>query len=287
MMYAIVESFAQLVATPPEPVVTASRVGARKPSTPGDLPAMVISLSIDDQRTSGLGRTLRSGELVTRTSAIVEVSVTPDTFSADLRHLRLSPLPLKQNPASIKGAFTAGDVQVTNVSDAAHPVAYRFARQPAEQQEFTIDAAQARLTFGRSQTSGDKLEVVHWTVTWRDDIEGVAYRGLMNVDVWAERLGEVTTASQKLQDRLASQHMLMRQFGFSKLQAAGLVAAEHVLHTPPVGSPFQVWRQSLTYRFAFEVERPAQDSSAGPIRRIDVEIDGNIDESLEILRPTS
>lgn len=286
-MYAIVDNFAQLVATPPDPVVSASRVGARKPSTPGDLPAMVISLTIDDQRTTGLGRAMRSGELVTRTSAIVPVSATPDTFSADLRHLRLAPLPLRKNPASIDRGFTADDVQVTNVTDAAHPAAYRFARQPTQPQEFAIDAGQARLTFGGSQTSGNKLEVVHWTVTWRDDIEGAAYRGLMNVDVWASSLGGVTTASQKLQDRLISQHALLRQLGFSKLQAAGLLAAEHVLHTPPDGSPFQVWRQPLTYRFAFEIERPAHDSSAGPIRRIDVDIDGDLDESLHIPRPTS
>jgi hypothetical protein len=286
-MHAIVDNFAQLVATPPDPVVSAGRVGARMPSTPGDMPALVISLTVDDQRTTGLGRVARSGELVTRASAIVSVSVTPDTFSPDLRHLRLSPLPLRKNPASLDRAFGADDVQVTNVSDAAHPVTYLVARQPAGQREFSIDVAQARLTFGQGQTSGDQLEVVHWTVTWRDDIEGAAYRGLLNLHLWGGTLGDVVTASQKLQERLTSQRVLIRQLGFSKLLPAGLLAAEHGLHTPPVGSPFQVWRQQLTYRYAFEIERPAQDSSAGPIRHIDVEIDGGLDESLDVPRPTS
>jgi len=287
VMYTIVENFAQLVGTPPDAVLAVSRVGARKPSTPGDLPAIVVSVTIDDHRTTGLGGVTRSGELITRTTAIVEVSATPDTFSPDLRRLRLSPLPLRKNPTSTDRRFTADDVQVTNVTEAAHPVTYRWSQQPANAQEFSIAGAQALLIFGASQTSGDKLEVVHWTVTWRDDIEGAVYRGVINVDVWAGNLGEVTTASRKLQDRLASQRALMRQLGFSKLQSAGLLAAEHVLHAPPAGSPFEVWRQPLAYRFAFEFERPAEDSTAGPIRRIDVEIDGGLDDSLEIPRPVS
>ena len=50
-MYAIVERFAQLLATPPDP------------------PAFVVSLSIDDQPTTGLGRVTRPNEVVTRTTA--------------------------------------------------------------------------------------------------------------------------------------------------------------------------------------------------------------------------
>lgn len=83
-MYTIVDNFAQLVSTPANPVILASRVGARKPSTPGDLPAMVISLAIDDQRTTRLGRVMRSGERITRASAIIQASAIPDTFSWDL-----------------------------------------------------------------------------------------------------------------------------------------------------------------------------------------------------------
>jgi len=286
-MYAIVESFAQLVSAPPDPVVAAGRVGAQKPSTPGDLPAIVISLTIDNQRTTGLGRVSRSGELITRTSTIVEVSATPDTFSSDLRHLRLSPLPLRRNPASAERSFTAGDIQVRNVSDAAHPVSYRLTSRPTERDMFEIDVEQAGISFGLPQTLGDKLEVVHWTITWRDDIEGVAYRGLMNAELWAGNRNDVTTVARKLQDRLASQRPLTRQLGFSMLQGATLLAAEQTLYAPAVGSPFEVWRQALAYRFGFEAEAPAQDSSGGSIRRIDVDIDGGLDDSLEVPRPTS
>ena len=104
MMYAIVDNFAQLVVAPPEPVIAADHVGVRAPTTPGDLPAVVVSLRVGDQRMSGLGRVMRSGEVVTHTTNLVEVTATPDTLSADLGELRLSPLPLRRNPTSMDSA---------------------------------------------------------------------------------------------------------------------------------------------------------------------------------------
>jgi hypothetical protein len=196
-------------------------------------------------------------------------------------------LPLRKNPQSSGVAFTGDDVQVTNVTDPAHPVPYRFARRPAAAEEFAIDAEQARLTFGSAQTAGHTLEIAHWTVTWRDDIEGAAYRGVITVDVWAASLADLTAVSRSVQDRLLTHRALMRQLGFSRLEPAGFLAAEHTLHTPAAGSAFPAWRQPLTYRFAFEYERPAEDSSAGPIRRIDVDMHGAVDDALVIPRPVS
>jgi hypothetical protein len=287
VMYAIVDGFAQLVVTPPDPVVAAGHAGGRKPAKISDLPSVVVSVTIDDQRTTGLGRVMRSGEIVTRASAIVDVAASPDTFSNDLRRLRLAPLPLRKNPASVNRRFTGDDVTVTNVTDSSHPVPYRFATQPAAADEFAVDSAQALVTFGAGQKSGDKLEVVHWTVTWRDDVEGAAYRGVVNVDVWGGTFEEATAAARKLQDRVASRPDLLRQAGFSKLHGAGLHAAEAIVETSPGGGSFQAWRQLLAYRFSFEVERPAQDSSAGPIRRIDVDIEGDVEDELHLPRPTS
>jgi hypothetical protein len=77
---------------------------------------------------------------------------------------------------------------VINVTDAAHPVAYRFTSHPSQPQEFGIDVPQARLTFGGPQRSGDTLSVAHRTVTWRDDIEGAAYRGVMTLDCVRPRI---------------------------------------------------------------------------------------------------
>jgi len=286
-MYAIVDHFAQLVATPPDAVVPASRVTAQQPSTSGDMPALAVSVAIADQRTTGLGHVIRSGEVITRTTAVINVAATPDTFSPDLRQLRLQSLPLRRNPQSTGAAFTGDDVQVTNVSDLAQPVQYRFARRPTAPAEFAIDAEQARLTFGGAQVSGHTLEIAHWTVTWRDDIEGAAYRGVITVDVWAGSLTDLTAVSRSVQDRLLTHRALMRQLGFSRLEPAGVLAAEHTLHTPAAGSAFPAWRQPLTYRFAFEFERPAQDSSGGPIRRIDVDMHGAVDDALIIPRPVS
>ncbi len=285
-MYPIVDAFARLVVTPPDPVVATGHAGGRKPTTANELPAVVVSVTIEDQRTTGLGRVMRSGELVTRTSRVVDVAASPDTFSSDLRRVRVAP-PLTKNPASVNRRFTRDDVAVTNVTDPSRPVPYRFASQPSRVDEFTIDATQALLTFGAGQKSGDKLELVYWTLTWRDDIEGTAYRGVMNVDVWGGTFGEVTAAAKSLEDRVASRPDLLRQAGFSRLQGASLHAAEEVLDTGPAGSSFHAWRQLLAYRFAFELERPAQDSSAGPIRQIDVDIEGDIEDALHIPRPLS
>jgi hypothetical protein len=287
MMYSIVDHFAQLVAAAPNPVVVAGSVAAQKPSTSGDMPALAVSVAITDQRTTGLGHVMRSGEFVTRTTAVVNVGGTAAGFSPDLRQLRLQSLPLRKNPVSSEGALTGDDVQVTNVTDSTHPIRYRFARRPTAPDEFAIDPEQARLAFGAAQTAGHSLEIVHWTVTWRDDIEGAAYRGVLTVEVWAEGLADLTATSRRLQDRPFTHRPLLRQLGFSRLEAAGFLAAEHVLHTPVAGSAFAAWRQLLTYRFAFEVERPAEDSRAGPIRRIDVDMHGAVQDAVRIPRPVS
>jgi hypothetical protein len=59
----------------------------------------------------------------------------------------------------------------------AHPITGRFTPRATQADEYEIDAVHARITFGRLQKSGSKLAVVHWIVTWRDDIEGVACHG--------------------------------------------------------------------------------------------------------------
>jgi hypothetical protein len=215
------------------------------------------------------------------------VGATPEAFSSDLRRLLVSTLPFRKNPSSRAREFTEEDFRITNVTDASHSVTYRMSPEPSERDEYAIDVAEATITFGASQTVGDRLEIMHWTTTYKEDIQGVTYRGLLNVELWANSLSELSSTSRRLQDRLSSQRVLMRQLGFLKLQAASLAAIEHTLHTPAVGSPFPVWKQPLTYRFAFAAEMPSDLSGVGPIRRIDVDIEGEVDDALSIPRSIS
>jgi hypothetical protein len=182
-MYRIIDGFSALLSTPPDQVVAPNRVGEHRPSTPSDVPAVIVSLSIDDHRTTGLGAIARAGDMP------------------------------------------------------GIPVA--------------------------------------------NDVRGIAYRGVMNVEVWASSLNEASSTSRKLQDRMG-EALRTRQFGFIKLQAAGLAAIEQIHEAPAIGSSFAVWKQSLSYRFAFVAERPSEPTDAGPIKHLDVEVRGNVDESMSI-----
>ena len=182
-MYAVIDGFAGLIGAAPDAVLALDRIGARRPATPSDVPAVAISLSIDDLRTSGLGSITRAGDL-------------PDT-------------------------------PPTN------------------------------------------------------DIRGTTYRGLLSVEVWATSLSEAATISRKLQDR-ATDLPRMRRSGFIKLQPAGLEPIEQSRYAPANGSPFAVWKQPMSYRFAFMAERPAEPSDGGPIRHIGVDIRGSVADSLSL-----
>jgi len=56
------------------------------------------------------------------------------------------------------------------------------------------------------------------------------------------------------------------------------------LHNPPVGSPFSVWNQKLSYTFVFEAEEGGDLSSGIPIKLIDVNMDEHLVESFQIPR---
>jgi hypothetical protein len=271
-MYSVIEKFAEVLSAPPEPILPGNRIGHKRPSTSSDIPMIVVSLTIQDHRTTGLGRVTRSGETLTRTTLLLEVRSTPETFSADLKRLRLQPLPLKKEQ----------DVQIKNVTDSIHPTTYRRVDEPNRKDEYAVDATRAEVNFGQAQSGGEKLEVVHWTVSWRDDILGNAYRGMLNVELWSNSLNDLNMMSRKLQDRLNSNRELLRQNGFSRIQAASLAPVDHLLHNPAIGSPFPVWNQELSYQFAFEIEQQSELSDAGPIKRIDVDIDGHLNESLTV-----
>ena len=278
----MIDKFVEVLSAPPKPVLSAASLGAKKPSSGSDIPTIVISLKIDDSKGTGLGRFIRSGDAIVQNTAIIEVKSTPEAFSNDLRALRIQPLPLKRNPSSVEKKFTEKDVQVKNVTDPAHPIAYRMVGEPGVKEEYKLDVPQARIIFGEAQTLSEKLEVAHWTVSWRNEILGDRYGGLMMLEIWATSFNEIDRISRGLQNKVKSSRAELRQSGFMKFQSASLEPAENILHAPPVGSPFSVWKQKLEYKFAFEAEEGGELSSGIPIKRIDVDMDEHIVESFSI-----
>jgi hypothetical protein len=215
-------------------------------------------------------------------TSVIEVRATSETFSIDLKLLRIEPLPLKKNPSSVERIFTEQDVQIRNVTDLSHPVDYRMVEEPAEKEEYTLDVPRARIIFGKAQTEGEKLEVGHWTVTWRDEILGERYSGSMMLEIWATGFNEADEISRKLQGKLKANPDVLRQKGFLKLQPASLEPARNTLLDPPIGSTFSVWQQNLGFKFVFEAEEGGELSSGVPIKRIDVDMDDNIIESFSV-----
>lgn len=272
MMQLIVDRMAEILTGSADPVTPAGSAGARVPDNGSQIPAVVISLSIDSTRGTGFGRFIRSGNVLAEHTAAVQVARNPDTFPDDLTHLRVAPLPLRRNPDSSSEDFGAEDIQVSNVTDPVHPIDYRFVDPPHAREEYRIDEEQAEIVFGAPQTEGDTLQVTHWTVTWRDDIVGERYSGLISLEVWSARADQATTMSKNLQDRLLQGNGDLREKGFMKLQPAALEPLETVQYAPPTGSPLQVWKQRMSYRFAFEAEEGGEISDGLPIKRIDVDI---------------
>src|SRR5687768_509324 len=126
MLSRVVDMCTEVLATHPDPVLPASSVGAKRPSTGAELPAIALSLTVDDTKGNGFGRFIRSGDVLAQYTSIVEVRPNPATFDARLRTLRIAPLPLKRNPASLAADFSAEDIQVRNVTNAEHPIPYKL-----------------------------------------------------------------------------------------------------------------------------------------------------------------
>lgn len=282
MMSLVIDKLIEVLSTQPDAVLPTSSIGAKRPSTGAEVPAIAVSLVIGNAKGTGLGRFRRAGETVAQNVAIVEVQPAPETFSDDLRSLRLAPLPLKKNPAALTESFSEEDVQVRNVTAPASPITYTLVEQPTQKVEYGLNPYEARIIFGAAQTLGDKLEVVHWTVTWRDEILGDMYSGVLTLEIWANSASQTAEISRGLQTRVQTALSLLRQKGFVKLQPSRLASAEHVLHQPPTGSAFAVWKQELSYAFVFDSQEGGELSSGVPIKRIDVDIKRHAPESFSV-----
>jgi hypothetical protein len=272
MLSLVVDKCVEVLASQPDPVLPTANLGAKRPATGADIPAISLALTVEDSKGLGFGRFLRAGDALAQHTAILDVNATPETFSSDLRRLQITPLPLKKNPAALTPEFAAEDVQISNVTDLAHPIPYQLTTQPTHKEEYRLDVARAQVVFGAPQIAGEKLEVVHWTVTWRDDIVGDRYRGILLLELWATSVNQLNDIAHKLQQRLQHQGTLLRQKGFVALRPASLDPAETLLYEPPSGSAFPVWKQRLSYRFVFEAEEGGELSSGVPIKRIDVDV---------------
>ena len=279
MMNSVIDRLAEVLSAVPTPVLDSTRLGAKKPSSASEVPAIVISLTLEGGVVNDIGRFIGSKSITAPHTAVIQVGITPDAFSSDLRVLRIQPLPLKRNPASSGGPLTEEDVKVRNVTD--EPVDYQIVDEPGEKSEYRVDFHRAEIVFGETQTEGDKLEVIHWTTDWGDEVLGETYKGSIILEVWANGFSEADALSRQTQGRLKSDRALLRQKGFLKLQPASLEPVENVLHETTSGTAFPVWRQKLGYKFAFE----AQESGASvgvPIKRIDIDMDEDIVESFSV-----
>lgn len=62
-MLAVIDQAAELLALAPSPVLSADRLGARRPTLAGDVPAVVLAVTVDDTAGQGLGRLARPERL--------------------------------------------------------------------------------------------------------------------------------------------------------------------------------------------------------------------------------
>ncbi len=281
-MYVVIDRLVEALTSGGNAILSADRLGSKKPAASIDVPAIVLVANFQTAKGAGLGRFIRAGESIASTTTIIEVKATEATFSPSLTSLRISPLPLKKNPSSTTTNFSATDIQIRNVTDLSNPINYAFIEQPTTRSEFKVNRATAEITFGSPQISGEKLEVTHWTVIWRDDILGDKYSGNISFEVWENSFNLARDLSRRLQDKLQTDRVLLRAKGFQSLQPLSLGAIENVSQAATVGSAFAAWKQKLEYKFAFESEDGGELSSGVPIKRIDVDMDDFIVEEFSV-----
>jgi hypothetical protein len=277
MMSDVIDGMALFLSSPPNPLQPTAQVGDRMPSTPADLPSVVLSLAIESTRGTGMGAFRREGNQLAQNTTIVDVAASPSTFTLDLKTMRLAALPIRKNPASKNVNFSNDDVSVTRITGPNQPVAYSYSDKPSHVDEFVVDDVGGRIIFGAPQPAGGKLQVVYWTVTFRDDITGGQCNGLITLEVWGGSINDASALARSLQSKLIDRPGL-RQHGFSALLPAGLNAAENINYQPASGSAFPVWKQRLIYKFQFDSEQGGETSAGGPILKVNVNMDQTLDE---------
>lgn len=270
-MQQIVDRLAAILSADPGKVLPMDRIASKRPAFANELPAIAVSLVLEIPRGAGLSQVLRSGETPSKQTNVLPVQASDESFSQDLRRLRVWPLPLKRNPSSAGKEWTGADIEIQNVSST--PVLYQIKQEPLAKDEFRIDSNRGEIVFGLPQSQGETLQISYWTLQWHDQIHVMRYSGIVSFEVWTENLAQLRDVLNKLQMKLHPIRGEWRTSGFSTLQAASLDAGEQILHQPPSGSAFQLWKQQLGYRFVFEAEETPEASSAIPIKKINVDME--------------
>jgi hypothetical protein len=115
-----------------------------------------------------------------------------------------------------------------------------------------------------------------------DSRRGDLYSGTLAFDIYAANAGSSHALAGALEQRLAGSREDLRASGFLRLEPIGLRPAEQVVHQPAAGSPFAAWRQRLDYRFSCEIEDEPPEDIGGRIRRVDVEMRGDLPDSFSV-----
>jgi hypothetical protein len=279
----IVERLAQFLSMPPDPALGAGRVGARQPATSGDLPALVISLQIDDVKGIGLGRFVREGHTPTRSTSLIEVAAAEeDKFLPGLKTLRISPLPIIRNPDATTPSFSQQDISIRNLTDPNNPRMYQMVDSPSRADEFGVFPSRGEVAFGQPQIQGDRLELMHWTLTWRDDIRADRFSGVVTLEAWSSTFNDLEGVVQRTLAKLRALPDPLRRKGFLRMLSAGLAPATQMRWEPAVGTTMVVYRQAMEFRFTAEIEAGGEISAGGRIRRIDVAMDETVDERFSV-----
>jgi hypothetical protein len=278
----VVDRLATVLSTPPDPAVGSAAVGTRQPATSGDLPALVIGLRIDDVKGLGLGGFVRQGHTPVQSTSTIDVAAAEETFTPGLRTLRISPLPLVRNPAAAGSSFSEADIQLRNITDPANPWPYQLSGNPTRADQFRVYPSWGEIVFGQPQTAGDRLELVHWTLTWREDIRAERFSGHVTLEAWASSFTDLDGIVQRSLAKLSGVPEALRHQGFQRFVPAGLSPATQTRWEPAVGTAALVCRQMMEFRFTAEIEQGGEISSGGVIRRIDVAMDDTVDEQFSI-----
>jgi hypothetical protein len=272
----VISSLAAMLAASATPVLSANRVRAARPALSSDLPTVAVGMSLSDAGTVAPSRFQREGDQVVRHVRRLAAQAGTDGWSADLRSLDLTPLPVKRKPpANVDDV----DISVTNVTGT--PMTYQLVATPATAEEYRFDFARARVVFGAPQASGDTLEIAHWTLSWREPMRWERLQGALLLELWSVSATEAAGLTERLQNRL-SEPALLRAYGFLKLAPQRVESAESLQHTSGVGGPFAAWRQRLEYAFAHEFTGGGEATDGAAIRRIEVTIDDATPDSLTI-----
>jgi len=252
------------------------------PAGEGELPALVISLNLDEKNGAKVNRYVREGNGVVKNESVVEVNGADTRFSSDLLTLRIEPLPVRKNPASMSRELGADDLLVRNVTTLAQAVSYELADRPTRPDQFDFVQSTATLRFGQPQKAGDKLEITHWTLELRQDITSDSFRGNLAVEVWAPSSDQAENLAGKIEDKLARDRGELRNQGFFCLEPCSLEPVTVISRAS--GAAFSAWTQRLSYRFAFEAERGGESSSGTVIRQVNVDLQGENPESFTVPR---